>query len=79
MTCDKCTDIHTAQREGKTTKECECNCHNETIRFPMNPTYIPYCPPDPCCPVYPYWQVIPQYQPTYTTPNTTCQNVSRFY
>ena len=77
MTCDKCTDIHSAQREGKTTKECECNCHNETIKFPTNPNYIPYyppyCPPDPCCPVYPspIWQVIPQYQPWYVTSGRT--------
>lgn len=27
MTCDRCTDIHTAQREGKTQQECGCSCH----------------------------------------------------
>lgn len=27
MICDRCTDIHKAQREGKTQKECECSCH----------------------------------------------------
>lgn len=27
MTCDRCTDIHTAQREGKTQRECGCSCH----------------------------------------------------
>lgn len=27
MSCDRCIDIHTAQREGKTSKQCECDCH----------------------------------------------------
>lgn len=27
MTCDRCTDIHKAQREGKTQQECGCSCH----------------------------------------------------
>ena len=28
MSCDRCKDIHKAQAEGKTQKECGCNCHN---------------------------------------------------
>ena len=27
MTCSKCTDIHSAQREGKLNQGCECECH----------------------------------------------------
>ena len=27
MACDRCSDIHQAQREGKTAKKCECDCH----------------------------------------------------
>jgi len=27
MTCDRCTDIHKAQKEGKTQRECGCSCH----------------------------------------------------
>ena len=27
MTCERCTDIHKAQKEGKTQRECGCNCH----------------------------------------------------
>lgn len=26
--CKRCEDIHTAQKEGKTQKECKCDCHN---------------------------------------------------
>lgn len=28
MSCDKCTDIHKAQKEGKTQNGCKCNCHD---------------------------------------------------
>lgn len=28
MTCDRCRDIHTAQKEGKSDKPCKCNCHD---------------------------------------------------
>ncbi len=28
MSCERCKDIHKAQIEGKTQKECGCNCHN---------------------------------------------------
>jgi len=27
MACDRCEDIHKAQREGKTNQKCECDCH----------------------------------------------------
>lgn len=27
MTCDRCKDIHKAQSEGKTQRECGCSCH----------------------------------------------------
>lgn len=27
MTCDRCEDIHTAQKNGKTNQKCECDCH----------------------------------------------------
>ena len=30
MTCKRCEDIHTAQRDGKTQDECKCTCHNTT-------------------------------------------------
>lgn len=30
MSCDRCTDIHTAQKEGKCQKSCECNCHDKS-------------------------------------------------
>ncbi len=28
MSCERCKDIHKAQVEGRTQKECGCNCHN---------------------------------------------------
>jgi len=28
MTCDRCIDIHKAQKEGKTQRECGCSCHD---------------------------------------------------
>jgi len=27
MACDRCEDIHKAQRNGKTNQKCECDCH----------------------------------------------------
>ena len=27
MTCDRCNDIHKAQRDGRTQRECGCSCH----------------------------------------------------
>ncbi len=58
MTCDKCTDIHTAQREGKTQEECSCGCHvikDNPLVSPPRPLdywYYPTCTPccTPCCP-----------------------------
>lgn len=29
MSCDRCEDIHKAQLNGKTNKECECKCHEK--------------------------------------------------
>ena len=55
--CDKCADIHQAQLDGKSTKPCECKCHEE-----YRP-YVPYCPPDPCCPQF------PPYSPTWVYTN----------
>ncbi len=34
MSCDKCEDIHIAQRAGKQNDECHCSCHSGTsFRF----------------------------------------------
>jgi len=27
MVCDRCEDIHKAQKDGKTNQKCECDCH----------------------------------------------------
>jgi len=27
MACNRCEDIHKAQRDGKTNQKCECDCH----------------------------------------------------
>jgi hypothetical protein len=27
MSCDRCVDIHEAQRKGNTVEECKCSCH----------------------------------------------------
>jgi len=59
--CGKCADIHNAQLDGKTQEECKCDCHEKI----QQPTYIPYCPPDPCCPQF------PPYQPVWTWTNGT--------
>ena len=65
--CDKCADIHNAQLEGKTSKPCECDCHKNTYH-----PYVPYCPPDPCCPQQP-WVYPPTYVNTDLPPaETTC-------
>lgn len=74
MSCDKCTDIHYAQREGKTSDECRCTCHKEKINpltNPIQPNYIPYYPNhDPCCPTIPY-------SPIWCgTPYTTCHDIT---
>jgi len=61
LSCDKCDDIHVAQRAGKTDRECKCSCHKE-MKFPTTPCpdpwYPPFYPPSPiwtypqtvCCP-----------------------------
>lgn len=28
MSCSRCSDIHQAQKEGKTQNKCLCDCHN---------------------------------------------------
>ena len=35
--CDKCNDIHTAQKEGRQDKPCSCVCHPVTT-----PNHQPY-------------------------------------
>ena len=61
--CGKCADIHNAQLDGKTNKQCDCDCHS-TYSQPYVPYYPPYnpCIPDPCC---------PQLPPTYYTTTIT--------
>ena len=29
MSCDRCSDVHEAQKAGLTNKKCECNCHSK--------------------------------------------------
>ena len=47
MSCDKCDDIHIAQRAGKQSDECKCSCHNKnSFSFPTQfevdpPQFIP--------------------------------------
>ncbi len=45
MTCEKCDDIHTAQKEGKTQESCKCDCH------PVHVCPSPFTPQ----PEYPWW------------------------
>lgn len=58
MACDKCSDIHEAQKNGKTQESCRCDCHKNInpltnpITTPYVPNY-PYYPTNPCCPVLP--------------------------
>ena len=28
MSCDRCIDIHKSQQEGKSSKSCDCSCHD---------------------------------------------------
>ena len=37
MSCDRCSDIHDAQKKGVTTKPCKCECHSEISPFPITP------------------------------------------
>ncbi len=57
MSCDKCEDIHIAQRAGKQSDECRCSCHNgfsSSWHWDYNPLIIPYTGDPP-------------FQPSYTT------------
>ena len=47
MACNRCEDVHNAQRSGDTQKGCECLCHNTFTYYPQ------YCPPYPD-PIFPY-------------------------
>jgi len=53
MTCDRCEDIHKAQKEGKTNQKCECDCHityssgtgyGQVCTCGQNQTTTVYCP-----------------------------------
>lgn len=52
MSCDRCEDIHIAQRDGKTSDECKCSCHTSITTTnpwhwePIQPFY--YQPQVPC-------------------------------
>lgn len=46
MTCNKCDDIHQAQKEGKTQNSCECDCHHNNTRG----YYYPWTNGCGCCP-----------------------------
>jgi len=43
MSCDRCSDVHAAQKAGLTRGRCECDCHNctgsGTFQFP----YTTWC------------------------------------
>ena len=44
MSCDKCEDIHIAQRAGKQSDECHCSCHNgfsSSWHWDYNPLIAP--------------------------------------
>ncbi len=36
MTCKRCEDIHSAQKDGKTQNECKCDCHNDNSTLWFN-------------------------------------------
>ncbi len=65
MSCDKCEDIHIAQRAGKQNDECKCSCHSGTIDYHDSWTWNPFYPAtqQPCTGDL-------QFHPSYTT----CQN-----
>jgi len=52
MACDRCEDIHKAQRDGKTNQKCECDCHynvssstyGQVCTCGQNQTTTGYCP-----------------------------------
>ena len=29
MSCNRCTDVHKSQRQGKTQDSCKCGCHDQ--------------------------------------------------
>ena len=33
MSCKRCEDIHLSQKDGKTQKKCECDCHDDNSTF----------------------------------------------
>lgn len=44
MTCLRCTDIHDAQKSGKTQESCKCSCHDwkEMGRTSLGTTSTPF-------------------------------------
>jgi hypothetical protein len=40
MTCKRCEDIHTAQKDGKTQESCKCNCHNNYTTSTTGGTWL---------------------------------------
>lgn len=40
MSCNRCTDIHQAQKEGKTQLSCQCGCHTQNIGFGASTTAL---------------------------------------
>ena len=45
MSCDRCDDVHVAQRAGKQSDECKCSCHNSVFQYHYewtSPQLIPY-------------------------------------
>jgi len=50
MSCDKCEDIHTAQRAGKQNDECRCSCHSGRLDYQFQfdiPPQMQPCTGDP--------------------------------
>jgi len=62
LTCDKCEDIHIAQRAGKQSDECKCSCHkSNTYDLPhwqIQPLYQPYLTPCTGDPIPPQGETI---------------------
>ena len=61
LSCDRCDDVHVAQRAGKQSDECKCSCHKGNI-FNPNPQFQPpyYQPAMP----YTGDPIPPQYETT---------------
>lgn len=49
LSCDRCKDIHKAQKEGRQSDECKCSCHN-TLTQPWHWSPQPYYTGDPIPP-----------------------------